>query len=226
MKARTYWKSIEAFKKDLRDAVPLEELKELHQRSGAHAPRLHGAAVRDRRRVQLRAVAPHEPAALGPGRGPPGLHVLQHDDAAPRGRAPLRLREAPAARRAAPRPPLRLDERHLGQPVHALAPRPPRQPRLVGGRPQAPLALAEAQRALVQAALLHARAHPDLLPRRGERGALVPARSCAARSRGSGWRRWPSSSASPRPSSPSAAGARWRACGRCRTSSSSRWPSR
>jgi len=34
MKSRTYWKSIEAFKKDLRDAVPHDELKALHRRSG------------------------------------------------------------------------------------------------------------------------------------------------------------------------------------------------
>jgi fatty acid desaturase len=35
MKSRTYWKSVEAFKKDLRDAVPHDELKGLHRRSGA-----------------------------------------------------------------------------------------------------------------------------------------------------------------------------------------------
>jgi fatty acid desaturase len=34
MKARTYWKSVEAFKQDLRDAVPDDELKRLHRRSG------------------------------------------------------------------------------------------------------------------------------------------------------------------------------------------------
>ena len=73
--------------------------------------------------------------------------------------------------------------------VHALAPRPPRQARRRRGRPQAPLALAEAQRALVQAALLHARALPDLLPRRGARDAHVPGGAARAASRASGSRR-------------------------------------
>jgi fatty acid desaturase len=35
MKAHTYWKSVEAFKKDLREAVPHDELKALHGRNGA-----------------------------------------------------------------------------------------------------------------------------------------------------------------------------------------------
>ena len=35
MKSHTYWKSMEAFKKDLRDAVPHAELKSLHRRNGA-----------------------------------------------------------------------------------------------------------------------------------------------------------------------------------------------
>jgi fatty acid desaturase len=36
MKSHTYWISVEAFKKDLREAVPHEELKRLHRRSGPH----------------------------------------------------------------------------------------------------------------------------------------------------------------------------------------------
>jgi fatty acid desaturase len=35
MKSHAYWKSVDAFKKDLREAVPHEELKHLHRRSGA-----------------------------------------------------------------------------------------------------------------------------------------------------------------------------------------------
>ncbi len=34
MKSHAYWKSVEAFKKDLREAVPHDELKQLHRRSG------------------------------------------------------------------------------------------------------------------------------------------------------------------------------------------------
>ena len=175
VKSHHYWKAVEAFKTRLRDAVPHDELKALHARTRAEAPRLRRAAVRDHRRLQLRPVAPRRARCCG-SRSPilqgftffnmtTLLHEVVHNSVFDKRRRGLE----PGARA-----PLRVDERHLGQPVHALAPRPPRQPRLLGGRPQAPLALAEAQRPLVQAALLHARAHPHLLPGGGERGALVP----------------------------------------------------
>ena len=84
---------------------------------------------------------------------------------------------APVAERAA-RAALRSAERDLREPVHALAPRPPRGAGFERGRPEAPSPVTEGQRALVQAALLHAGALPDLLPRRAPR--IVDLPGCAA----------------------------------------------
>ena len=99
MKSHHYWKAIEAFKKHLRDAVPHDELKALHVRSGAEAPRLRGAAVRDhRRRAATRCGTSRTRCSGCPFADPAGLHVLQHDDPAPRGGPQLRVRQAAAAR--------------------------------------------------------------------------------------------------------------------------------
>src|SRR6185436_13055310 len=143
-------------------------------RSAAASP-LRGAAVRDRGPLQLGPLEPDESPPLDPPGHPAGLHVLQHDDVAPRGRPQLRVPVHAARLGTGAGPGLREHERHLGQPVHALAPRPSRQPRGRPRRSQAPLALPQAQRALVQAALLHARPHAAVLPGRGLRGAHLRA---------------------------------------------------
>ena len=174
MKSHHYWKAVDSFKLQLRDAVPHAELKALHARSG---PRHLAYAARQFAIIGACSYALWHltnpwlwlPFAVLQGftffNMTTLLHEVVHNSVFDRRRNGWNRALGLA---------LREHERDLGQPVHALAPRPPRQPRLVGGRPQAALALAEAQRALVQAALLHAGADPALLPRRGQRGALVP----------------------------------------------------
>ncbi len=71
--------------------------------------------------------------------------------------------------------PLRGAVGNLRPSVHALAPDASRGARRRGGRPQTALPLSEDQQALVQAPLLHARALPDLLPRRAARDGELPA---------------------------------------------------
>src|SRR6266540_1063744 len=85
----------------------------------------------------------------------PGGHPARGAEGAPRAERP----ETPGLRR---------------QPVHPLAPGPPRQPRLPPRRSQAALALPEAQRPLVQAAVLHALADAALFPGGGQRGPVLP----------------------------------------------------
>ena len=80
---------------------------------------------------------------------------------------------------------LRRPERHLRVAVHALAPRPSRRTRLVRGRSQAAPPVAEDQRPVVQAALLHAGAVPDLLPGGAAGDGELRRRRCGARSPGS-----------------------------------------
>ena len=74
-------------------------------------------------------------------------------------------------------------------------------------RSEAPLPLAEDQRALAEGALLHAGALPDLLPRRGEGDRRVRAGAAPPHRAASAWSRSPSSSASSPRSRSSAAGA-------------------
>src|SRR6266540_4161308 len=119
-------------------------------------PGLRRPPVRDHRGLQRGSLAFLEPAGLRPPGHPPGFHLLQHDHPSPRGGPRVGVREPPAPRGPRPRPPLRDHQRHLGQPVHPLAPGPSRQPGLPPRRSQAALALPEAQRPLVQAAVLHA----------------------------------------------------------------------
>ena len=91
---------MEAFKKDLRDAVPHDELKALHRRSGA---RHLAYAARQFAIIAACSWALWQlsnPLLWVPLADPAGLHVLQHDDAAARGGPPRGLRQAAAARRA------------------------------------------------------------------------------------------------------------------------------
>ncbi len=80
---------------------------------------------------------------------------------------------------------LRGAERHLGEPVHALAPRSSRRARFRRGRSEAASSVAEDQRALVQAAVLLAGAVSDLFPRRAEGERDLSRRAAADRSRSS-----------------------------------------
>ena len=78
-----------------------------------------------------------QPADLDAAGVRPGIHRLQLHGAAARGRAPHDLRAPASGRRARARLALRGAERHLGEPVHALASRSSRRARLRRGRSQA-----------------------------------------------------------------------------------------
>ena len=78
---------------------------------------------------------------------------------------------------------LRDPERDFGQPVHAVAPGSSRGARLRRRRSEAASSVAEGQQAVVQAAVLHARPVPDLLPRRPPRIGHVSRRRFNGRSR-------------------------------------------
>src|SRR5204863_772157 len=91
------------------------------------------------------------------------------------GRPPGRLERAAAPRRPRARASLRDSFRDFGPAVHALASDAPRGAGRRGGRPQAPLPLAEDQQALVQAPLLHAGSLSHLFPRGGPGDGELPA---------------------------------------------------
>src|SRR5262245_37842772 len=98
-----------------------------------------------------------------------GLDRFQLHRPPPRRAPSRRPQPPPPERRPDPLAPLCDPLRDLGLAVHALAPDAPRRARRRRGRPQAALPLAQDREALVQAALLHARALPDLLPRGPQR---------------------------------------------------------
>ena len=146
-------------------AVPHEVLKELHRKSPGAAHRHRRAAVCAARGRLGGRMAVFRALDLDPGRARLGLDHLQLHRAPPRGGSSRGLQWAEAARRAVPLDSLRRPFGDLRPPVHALAPDASRGARRRGGRPEAALPLAEDQQGLVQAALFHARALPDLLPR-------------------------------------------------------------
>ena len=157
-------------RKDLRhrlnQAIPHELLKELHRKSPARhvaiAARQFAMLARGlRRRLEL-------PAALDldPGGARLGLDRLQLHGAPARGRcttpsSTARTRGATGSLGLLYAVPSGIS----ALAVHALAPDAPRRARRRGGRSEAALPLAQDQQALVQAALLHAGALSDLLPR-------------------------------------------------------------
>ena len=108
-----------------------------------------------------------------------GIHGVQLHHPAARGAAPSGLRQTPSRRRAGARTGLRHSQRHLGDPIHALASRPSRRAGFERGRPEAASSLAEDQCPLVQAALCDAGAVSDLLPRGATRDGDVSGRSAA-----------------------------------------------
>ena len=153
------------------------------------------------------------------------LDGLQLHGAPPRRRAPRRLERSAAARRARSRHPLRGPVGDLGAAVHPLAPDAPRGARRRRGRSEAPLPLAEDQPALVQAALLHARALSHLLPRGPQGDGELSAGAPEADRTGAARDRSPSTSRSWRRCSGRAASPSSRASTSCPISSSSRSPS-
>ena len=173
-KSHHYWKEIAQFKARLRDAIPNDELRELHD----NEPAMHLAYAA--RQFGIVAVCGYGlwhftnplvwvPLAILQGftffNMTTLLHEVVHNSVF---RHQARLG-------AGPRPGLRQHQRDLGQPVHPLAPRPPRQPGRRPRRPQAALALAQAQRPLVQAALLHAVLMPLYFRAAAREAATYPA---------------------------------------------------
>ncbi len=129
MKSQKYWKEIAAFKQQLADAIPNDELKALHvRRPSAHlrvAARQFGiVAVCGWALWHFSNPLIWVPVAILQGftffNMTTLLHEVVHNSV---------FRSTPARLGARARPRLRDHERHLGQPVHPLAPRPPRQPR-------------------------------------------------------------------------------------------------
>ena len=167
-----YWVKVSRdLRHRLNEAIPHETLKELHRKSPARHLADRGPPVRAAARGLGRSV--DLPAALDLDPGGAGLRLddLQLHGAPARGRAPRDLQRTEPPGRPHPRHPLRDTVGALGPAVHALAPDAPRRARGRRGGPEASLPLAQDQQALVQAALLHAGALPDLLPRgaQGER---------------------------------------------------------
>ena len=226
VKSHYYSQHAGALRAELGAAISREQMRDLHRKQ----PARHLAVAA--RQFAILAIATwalirfDHPLDLDSARGRAGLHGLQFHDPAARGRAPHDFRSAPSARRAAARLPLRDPERHLGEPVHALAPRSSRRARLRRGRSQAASPVAEGQRALVQAALLHAGAVPDLLPRGAPRVVDLSRSRCSARSRASGSCRCCSTSRCWRSSGTASASTRRCAPASSRCSSSSRSRSR
>ena len=147
------------------------------------ALRGRGAAVRDPGAGHMGADPFRQPADLGSAGVRPGLHGLQLHGAAARGRAPHDLRAAPAGGRAGPRAcstrcpsgisASQFTRWHLDH--HAELGSDEDDPK------RAP-PVAEGQRALVQAAVLHAGAVPDLFPRGAPRVVDLSGGAAAARS--------------------------------------------
>ena len=129
----------------------------------------------------------HEPADLGSAQLRAGLHRLQLHGAAPRGRAPYRSSSGGGRWRSASLGLLyampsgisasQFTRWHLDH--HA-------ELGLRRRRSEAASSVAEAERALVQAAVLHAGAVSDLLPRGAARERDVPGGICSGGSRASG----------------------------------------
>ena len=172
---------------ELGAAIPRDLMREFHRKSGWR----HGiVAVRQFAILGLATwalVRFDNPLIWVPLAIVQGFTDLQLHDPPARGRAPHRLQAPPPGCRAHPRASLRDPERHLREPVYALASRPPRRARIGRGRSEASSPVAEDQQALVQAAVLLAGAVPDLLPGGARReSATYPRRAAAARSRPSG----------------------------------------
>ena len=155
-----------ALKAELSQAIPRDELRAFHRKS---ALRHFIVAIRQFAILGLATwglIRFENPLIWIPLAFVQGFTVFNFTVLLARGPAPQRVRARAAVRDAGAGLAVCHAERHLGEPVHALAPRPSRRARVRRGRSQAPSPVAEGQRALVQAAVCDAGALPDLLPRR------------------------------------------------------------
>ena len=140
-------------------------MRELHRKLPWSARRRGNPAVCHSGDCDLGADPLRQPADLGAAGPGSGFHHLQFHHPAARGRAPHRFPPPASGCGTRAEPSLRDSKRHLGQSVHALAPGPSCRARLRRRRSQAAPSLAEDQRAVVQALVLHTGALPDLFSR-------------------------------------------------------------
>ena len=201
VKGHYYSQHAAAFRAELGRAIPRERLRELHRKSAA---RHLAVAARQFGFLALGTwalVRVEQPARLDPARHRPGLHRIQLHGPAARGRAPRRLRAQPClalngcSACSTPCPSgisaTQFTRWHLDHHAELGSD---------GGRSEAPPPVAEDQRPLVQAAVLHARPVSDLLPRGARerpRPTRLPSRRSSSGSDGCRsaltLRRWPRS---------------------------------